>query len=215
MRVRCELDHLVVACADLEKGAAWLRARLGVDLEGGGKHAAMGTHNRLLKLGARVYLELIAIDPAAPPPTRPRWFDLDAPPLRARLAAAPQLIAWVVRCDDIVEAVTRVPALGRVHALARDAYRWRIAIPDDGALPFGGALPAVIQWEGDAHPADRLPDRGCALRALELSHPAAAALLALFRDLRIAGPVELKSGPVALRARLRTPTGAPALSEMS
>jgi hypothetical protein len=37
----------------------------------------MGTHNRLLKLGEGFYLELIAIDPQAPPPGRPRWFGLD------------------------------------------------------------------------------------------------------------------------------------------
>jgi hypothetical protein len=205
--VRCELDHLVVGCADLERGAAWLRARLGVDPEPGGSHTAMGTHNRLLKLGARVYLELIAIDPAAPAPARPRWFELDAPALRARLADAPQLIAWVVRCDDLDAACARVPALGRAQAMARGDLRWRIAIPDDGRRPYDGVLPAVIQWEGDAHPAERLPERGCALRALELAHPAAAELRAVFRALRIAGPVELAAGACALRARLLAPGG--------
>ncbi len=205
--MRCELDHLVVGCADLEQGAAWLRARLGVEPQPGGRHAAMGTHNRLLALGARTYLELIAIDPQAPAPARPRWFDLDAPAMRERLAAAPRLIAWVVRCDDIAAAVTRVPALGRVHALTRGDYAWRIAIPDDGARPFAGVLPAVIQWDSRAHPADRLEQRGCTLVALELAHPDEAALLAAFRELRITGPVELRSGPAALCARVRTPAG--------
>jgi catechol 2,3-dioxygenase-like lactoylglutathione lyase family enzyme len=205
--MRCELDHLVVGCADLEQGAAWLCARLGVEPQPGGRHAAMGTHNRLLALGARTYLELIAIDPQALAPGRPRWFDLDAPAVRERLAVAPRLIAWVVRCDDIAAAVARVPALGRVHALTRGDYAWRIAIPDDGARPFDGVLPAVIQWDGRAHPADGLEPRGCALAALELAHPDEAALRAAFRELRITGRVELRSGPPALRARLLTPAG--------
>ncbi|MFM7460122.1 MAG: VOC family protein, partial [Burkholderiales bacterium] len=61
------LDHLVVGCADLARGAAWLERFLGVTLGPVGQHALMGTHNRLLSLGPDCYLELIAIDPAAPP----------------------------------------------------------------------------------------------------------------------------------------------------
>jgi hypothetical protein len=55
----------------------------------------MGTHNRLLKLGAGRFLEVIAIDPEAPAPGRRRWFDLDAPFMRQRLARGPDLIHWV------------------------------------------------------------------------------------------------------------------------
>ncbi|WP_393939598.1 VOC family protein [Piscinibacter sakaiensis] len=56
--------------------------------EGGGAHPHMGTHNRLLRLGDHCYLEVIAIDPAAPPPARARWFGLDrlAPDAAPRLA---------------------------------------------------------------------------------------------------------------------------------
>ena len=45
-----ELDHLVVAARDLDEGTAFVQNLLGVPLEPGGKHAAMGTHNRLLNL---------------------------------------------------------------------------------------------------------------------------------------------------------------------
>lgn len=37
----------------------------------------MGTHNLMLRLGDSSYLEIIAINPAAPAPGRPRWFALD------------------------------------------------------------------------------------------------------------------------------------------
>ncbi|MGZ6164169.1 MAG: VOC family protein, partial [Myxococcaceae bacterium] len=52
------LDHLVVAGETLDTSG--LDAVLGVALSGGGKHARMGTHNRLLRLGTDAYLELIA-----------------------------------------------------------------------------------------------------------------------------------------------------------
>ncbi|MEO7742546.1 MAG: VOC family protein [Usitatibacter sp.] len=46
-----ELDHLVIAAATLEEGVRYVEAQLGVTMGPGGKHATMGTHNRLLSLG--------------------------------------------------------------------------------------------------------------------------------------------------------------------
>jgi hypothetical protein len=204
--LRSEPDHLVVACADLEQGAAWAVETLGAEPQPGGKHAAMGTHNRLLKLGPRVYLELLAIDPQAAPPAHPRWFALDDPAVQARTARSPFLLTWVASTTDIVEAVTRVPALGEPREFTRNAYVWRLTVTEDGALPFGGVLPAAIEW-GGAHPCDALEDRGCALVELRLSHPAATSVLPLYRELRIAGPVQLRPGPKSLSAVLRTPRG--------
>lgn len=205
--MRCELDHLVVACKDLDQGAAWLVDRVGVEPQPGGKHPLMGTHNRLLRLGSGSFLELIAIDPDAPPPARPRWFGLDDPELQARLAESPVLLTWVVRTDRIVEAVTRVPELGQVQAASRGMYSWRITIPEDGSLQFGGLLPTVIQWDADAHPAAALEAKGCELLEVILVHPMSAGLVPMFRALRISGPVDLKPGPKALAALLHTPRG--------
>lgn len=204
--LRSEPDHLVVACADLEQGSAWAVETLGAEPQPGGQHATMGTHNRLLKLGPRVYLELLAIDAQAAPPAHPRWFALDDPAVQSRAARSPFLLTWVASTSDIVEAVTRVPALGEPRAFTRNAYAWRLTVTEDGALPFGGVLPAAIEWSG-AHPCDALEERGCALVELHLSHPAATSVLPLFRELRIAGPVQLKAGPKSLCAVLRTPRG--------
>src|SRR3954469_7122628 len=74
-----ELDHITVAARSLAQGLAYLRDALGVDLPYGGAHPRMATHNHLLRLGPALFLELIAIDPTAPPPARPRWFQLDDP----------------------------------------------------------------------------------------------------------------------------------------
>jgi hypothetical protein len=68
------VDHLIVAAASWTDGVAWCEATLGVTPGPGGKHPLMGTHNRLLKMASdtypQAYLEIIAIDPDAPPPTR-------------------------------------------------------------------------------------------------------------------------------------------------
>jgi hypothetical protein len=218
---RSELDHLVIGCASLEAGIDWVGQKLGVRPVPGGQHAAMGTHNALLKLGPRTYLEVIAIDPEAAAPPRPRWFALDELEMRARLAQSPALITWVVRTESLATACARVPDLGEILSMSRNDFRWKIAVPESGALPWGGVLPAAIEWlAGDdgvaRHPCDSLPASGCELAGLQLSHPAAvlgtSGIVALFRELRILGPVDLKPGPRELAATIRTPSGEKVLS---
>jgi hypothetical protein len=134
-----KLDHIVVAASTLDKGAAYVRDCLGVEPSGGGNHPAMGTHNRVLKLGRNRYLEVIAIDPEGRPSDFPRWFNLDEPALQSRLKIRPRLIAWVVRsesADSIAEAIYGTPT--RVRPMQRDALRWRFAFTRDGSLPGEG-----------------------------------------------------------------------------
>jgi hypothetical protein len=218
---RAELDHIVIAAASLDAGVAWVEQRLGARPVPGGQHVAMGTHNALLRLGPRSYLEVIATDPAGQAPARPRWFSLDEPDMQARLAAAPALITWVVRTASLAAACARVPDLGQILPMTRNAYRWKITVPENGSLAWGGVLPTAIQWEaGDDgvvhHPCDVLPESGCELVSLRLSHPAAMAgvsgVPALFRALRVAGPVDLEPGPKSLSAVIRSPRGETVLS---
>ncbi|HEX3097045.1 MAG TPA: VOC family protein [Usitatibacter sp.] len=157
-----ELDHLVVAARTLDEGAAWVSSVTGVAMVPGGKHPLMGTHNRLLGLGGRRYLEVIAIDPHAPPPARPRWFGLDEPAMRERLARGPALIHWVERTDDLEGALAGYPETVEILDATRGDFAWRITVPRDGRLPGGGTLPTLIQWTGP-HPGDRLPRSGCEL----------------------------------------------------
>jgi len=208
---RACVDHLVVATAELDAGAAWLASRLGTALAAGGRHAAMGTHNRLLRLGPSLYLELIAVDPAAPPPARPRWFGLDDPAWRARIAERPRLIHWVARCDDVPAAASLAAAPGDILDLARGDFRWRINVPADGHLPEGGLLPSLIEWKTPVHPADRLPDAGCTLMKLEGFHPAPERLRAALAALGLETALALFPGeagePAALLAFLKCPAG--------
>jgi hypothetical protein len=164
---RLALDHLVVGAAVLEEGVAHVEQALGAVMQTGGKHTFMGTHNALLKLGATVYLEVIAIDPDAPPP-RARWFNLDKLDL-----TRPRLIHWVVRTHEIGALARQFPFCGAVEHASRGALHWNITIPEDGSLPYEGAFPTLIEWPEGPHVCARMNDSGCALKSLTLSHPQA------------------------------------------
>src|SRR5437867_13248623 len=111
-----QLDHIVVTAASLEAGVAYVRRELGVAPQAGGEHARMGTHNCLLKLGEKLFLEVIAANPGAPHPGRPRWFQLDEP----ESIKAPRLATWVAHCDD-VRAVAPA-SLGKIEAMSRGNF---------------------------------------------------------------------------------------------
>lgn len=195
------LDHLAVSAASLEEGANWVEMALGVAPTGGGKHSNMGTHNRLLSLGD-LYLEVIAIDPAAPKPTHPRWFDLD------HFRGAPRLTNWICRTEDLDAALGSAPeGTGTATDLARGDYRWRFAVPPTGKLPFDDCFPALIQWQGDLHPAKTLRDHGIRLTRLEITHPHAPVLRTALAGL-VDPRIHVLLGPChALRATFDTPDG--------
>jgi catechol 2,3-dioxygenase-like lactoylglutathione lyase family enzyme len=204
--VASRIDHLVLACADLAQGARFVRERLGVEVQPGGKHPLMGTHNALLALGPRRYLELIAIDREGQA-QRPRWFGLDTAAVRERLARGPVLLTWVAACADIAAAAAVNPGCGEVIAASRGAFSWRITVPADGGLNMDGVAPTLIQWDGDAHPADGLADCGCRLREVRLTHPAAAQLEARLAALAVAGPIRIDAGSAALATTIDSPRG--------
>jgi hypothetical protein len=200
------IDHLAVVATRLEDGVAAVERLLGVPMAGGGKHPLMGTHNRLLGLGD-LYLEVIAADPGAPDPGRPRWFDMDC------FTGPPRLTNWIAGCDDLAAEVALGPqGIGKPIALARGDYRWQMAVPEDGRLPFDGAFPALIQWEGTAHPAPALPDHGLRLSRLEIGHPEAPALQEALSG-RLSDPrvVVVVAPAITLRAIIDTPSGPRAL----
>jgi Glyoxalase-like domain len=177
---RLVFDHLVIGAETLEQGLDWAEERLGVVLPPGGTHPRMGTHNRLTALGPTSFLEIIAIDPDAEPPSRPRLFALDDPGVRARLHRRPGLLAWIAGTGDIAASLARAREagadLGRAVELTRSDLVWLLSIRDDGALPENGTLPSLIEWPEGPHPAGRLTDQGLRLETLELRHPEPAKL---------------------------------------
>jgi hypothetical protein len=214
MSPRSLLDHVVVACRTLDEGREWAEAVLGVTPSGGGVHVGLGTHNTLVRLDDRTYLELIAPDPAQPAPGSPRWFGLDTPSVQARIAHGPALVAWVARVEGASDALARVARLpgnasSSIRPAARGDYRWRFAFTEAGTLPMGGAAPHYMAWDSPHHPASTLPESGVHLVGLLGGTPDAVALGELLAASGLADPRVMvgQSATPHLIATFATPRG--------
>ena len=206
------IDHLVITASSLDAGKEMVYESLGVWPQGGGEHARMGTHNLLLRLGPKAYLEVIAINPASPVPDRSRWFELDGKAQNR----SPVLSTWVARCDDIhLARATFSSSHGDIESMSRGDLRWSITIPQDGYPIEGGLVPNLIQWDVPFHPCDRLPDQQCRFEWMEAAHPNPAKVAYLLRELGLEKTLKLTPSPpysgMTMCAYLRTPAGAKTL----
>jgi hypothetical protein len=221
--MEARVDHLVIAAADLQQGAAWCEATLGVVPGAGGEHPAMGTHNRLLRIATvdfpRACLEIIAIQPGRLPERAHRWFDLDDETVRDRLARqGPHLLHFVASVPDLARAlrdwhdlgIDRGEAVAASRMTPRGLLEWQITVRPDGQRLFAGTLPTLIQWAA-AHPAATLPDSGVTLAALVATHPQAPQLRAACQAIGL-DQLSVKEGAPELCAVLQTPRGRVRLS---
>lgn len=195
-------DHIAIAGVTLTEAQTHVEQALGVALQPGGAHDVFSTHNALLGLEDGLYLEAIAINPDAPAPKRPRWFDLD------RFTGLPRLTNWICRTDDLEAELAAIPAdLGHPVDLQRGDLRWRMAVPETGILPFENCAPALIQWQTQQHPATSLACSGVRLTRLTVRHPEGGILRAMVAHHLNDDRIAFETGPAGLGATFATPHG--------
>lgn len=198
-----QIDHLIFAAPDLQDGVGEIEARFGVRAAGGGQHIGQGTHNRVLALGPRTYLEIAAPDPTQPEPAGPRPYGVDG-------VTRSGLVGWAISCHDIDRALEDARAAGfdlggvvHGHRLTSDGtvLRWRTS----GNARTAGVVPFLISWGSTAHPAASAPS-GLRLVALHLEHPDPESLRHLVRALHVDVDVHQADRP-AVVADMTGPAG--------
>ncbi len=210
-----QLDHLTVVAPDLAEGVAHVRDCLDLEVPFGQRHAYMGTHNHLLQLDDGVYLEIVALDPAAAPQAHRRWFGLDDQrQVRADWDAGRRLRGWVARTDCIDAVLAgRETMLGRKVALPFDAPAFDFAVPDDGSLPLDGIAPSIIDRRGRPRSMATMADLGARLVSFTLAHPDPAAIRTLYRELAITcAPMVVFGARPRYTAQIETPGGSRVLT---
>ena len=165
-----QVDHLVFTCSDLDAGIEHMENKLGVRPAIGGRHPAWGTHNALIGLGGRRYLEVIAPDPDAsvPPRARPESFTAEG---------ALCLKTWAAAASELPDLCARAAAIGvqlgeRAHGsrMRPDGVELSWSLTNPACFLFNGVVPFLIDWGRSPHPGEQAPE-GCALLELRLAHP--------------------------------------------
>lgn len=209
------LDHLSVIAPSLAEGVAHIQACLGIDIPFGRKHTHMSTHNHLLRLGESAYLEVIAIDDAAPAIAGPRWFGLDdRAAVRKAWDEGKRLRGWVASTDHFDREMAKHPGVfGEKREFHAGASSYFFSVPEDGSLPMNGVAPSLIDRQGKRPSLAPETEMGCALVAFTLEHPDAAHVAQLYEALAIEGAPDVKHGDeFRYTATIRTPSGIRVLS---
>jgi Glyoxalase-like domain len=195
------VDHILLGAADLDRAVEAVAKATGVKPVYGGKHP-QGTHNALLALGGRTYLEIIAPQPGAASATQFGDFGK---------LTEPTPIGWAVSGGDLATLRARLEKAGFLLTPAQAGSRTTPAGATLHWQTFGlgrevPLAPFFIVWSADTpHPSTTAP-AGCTLRALRFSGPEVTDLeklrSALDLDVQIA-----KAEKAAITLRLQCPTG--------
>jgi Glyoxalase-like domain len=199
-----KLDHIVVGAATLEQGVEYVQTILGVEPYGGGKHLKQGTHNKVLRLGDDIYLEVIAPDPTSD--IRPKWFGLGDEGMLESLQKNPRLITYVAQTDNIDKLLKQTNYPLTVQATQRDTLRWQFGFTADGNLLSDGLLPHLIQWESN-HPTQAMKEVGCSLVRLQGFHPEPAVIQQTLQTLGFSDMTVQYNTVPKLQALIQTPRG--------
>lgn len=160
------IDHIILAVGDLDQGIETFEQLTGVRPVYGGKHP-MGTHNALVSLGGRSYLEIIAVQPGASPPAH-----------FAGLSGLKELtpVGWAVSSDDLGNLRSRLLSAGLALTDPQEGSR---VTPSGSTLrwqTFGlqdelYEAPFFIVWDAESpHPSSTSPT-GCSLEGWTVAGP--------------------------------------------
>jgi hypothetical protein len=139
--VALELDHVLIAVANLAAAAREIDARYGLASIEGGRHAGWGTVNRIVPLG-ETYVELISVaDQAeAGQSSFGSW-------VAAALSERPQPLGWAVRTHELDEIARRLDlevTAGSRPSRGGGVLRWRLAGLEQAAAD--PVLPFFLEW---------------------------------------------------------------------
>ena len=146
-----KLDHIVFGSLSLEEGTKFVENKLQAKLSDIGYHKDMGTHNRVIRISEKVYLEVIAIDPKISNLNNRKWFNLDNSKLQFKLKKSPQIIGYVIENKETNITKYYEP----FFESSRDIYKWQFAMPTlnndilDSEIVETGMIPSLISWKSE------------------------------------------------------------------
>ena len=146
-----KLDHIVFGSFTLEEGTEFVENILQAKLSDIGYHKNMGTHNRVIRISEKVYLEVVAINPKIRNLKNRKWFNLDNSNLLLKLKKSPQIIGYVIESNNRTISKYYDP----FFEASRANYKWQFAMPTyknniiDSEIIKTGIMPSLISWKSE------------------------------------------------------------------
>ncbi len=199
------------ASPELELGVDEIERLTGVRPRYGGRHLGLGTHNALVSLGPKTYLEVIAPDPSQDGIGEDLPFGFGS-------LSHPALRAWAVAPSDLSESARAAraagAAVGDVVAHSRGSpdggeVRWRMTTRPTtaGDKDRLEVVPFLIDWGESVHPASSAPG-GVRLARLRVVTTDAAGVRRRLQAIGVGAEVEVQAGAEpALEAVVVGPSG--------
>jgi hypothetical protein len=202
------LDHIIWACSDLARGMRRFEELTGIAPSYGGRHEGGATHNALIPLDGRRYVEILA--PVGP--AQPNDGELTR---LARRAHEPRVLTYCLRSPHPLSDLAAIAqAHGWPGAQVVDngrtspdgaRLRWRTLRPR--SAQYGLAFPFFIDWLDSSHPSESPQSAlGVTLQLFAVGHTDAAGLTQTLE--RFGAVIDTYvADEVDFRVLLRTPGG--------
>ena len=209
--VSTQIDHVIWAVPDLDRGVELFREMSGVNPIVGGVHPGRGTRNSLVSAGENMYLEIIAPDPAQMP------FDAEGNPVQAFASvistmANPEVDMFAFSATNLETIAERARELGLNVVGPTPGQR---ETPDGGLVRwshvdfighgFGQFVPFALNWLDSAHPSTTSPT-GAVIESITVEHPRADELRRIYEGLGVPAEVVQADEPRII-VRLISETG--------
>jgi len=178
-----QVDHIIVAVADLEAGIDEFREKTGIEPVFGGIHPGRGTQNALVALGAGVYLEILAPQTDIEIPEELEWMlELETMTPTGFAVSTSDIESTASILSDSGFAAAN-PSSGSRATPAGDTLMWTTTAISNPAIE---GAPFFIEWHADSpHPASTSP-AGCELRSLSVATNQQSQMSGLFTALGLA-----------------------------
>ncbi len=202
-----QIDHVIWAVPDLDRGVDLFKEMSGVTPVVGGVHPGRGTRNSLVSAGENTYVEIIAPDPGQMP------LDPETTPVQAfahqiSTMSGPEVDMFAFSAPDLEAIKEKAKGLGLEvvgpspgQRMTPEGVLIRWSHVDFIGHDFGQFLPFALDWLDSPHPSTTSP-KGALIEGITVEHPQAEELGRLYEGLGIpAEVVEAEKPRIVVRMR--------------
>ena len=200
-----KIDHIVYAVANLQRSMEKFTEATGLKVFMGGEHPDWGTHNALVRIGEKTYLEFMAKKKGSEPVHAQTWMGLD-------LLEEDKITRWALASENVEHDAKFLKkyrddlsaiAIGSRALEDGKMLNWLMTtvLPSPEVEP----APFLIDWKKSQHPTADLPLKS-SIKSFTIEHAESEVLKKLLEKLQC--PMEVyTSHATQLKLVLDTPKG--------